>query len=551
MDNIQQAIDQATLQARLAIANRCKQDLFYFAKYILGYDLMNESVHGDLCHYTESLLPTPHSTLATSAGNLSEDIKHAYSLDKKKSEEDSNTPVQEDTIDGTPMVHKLQDSFDPTKNFLLLLMPRGTFKSSVVTIGFSLQYILNDPNARILIDSETFSKCTAFMAEIKGHLEGNEKFREVFHTLYACYPDDKKKSDIWSNSELNIAARTRKRKEPTFSAGGIGTTKTGMHYDLVIGDDLVSENNITNKEQIDKVIDHYKLALSLLDPGKPLIIIGTRWDYNDLYQYIIDFEVHRFNVLVRKAIKDDGSLLFPERLTKEFLDNTKKSQGSYIFSCQYQNEPVDNESATFKASQIIRKDWELVKNRPINWYLSVDPSWEGQYSDYAAFVLAGMDFQRDLYVRYVLREKMTYAGIINAMFDIYTRYKPKQVVLETIAAQKSLQYMLNDEQKRRGMWMPVTEIRGRNTPKEDRIRGLAPYYEFGHIYHIREAHQLDELEYELIHFPKGTHDDCIDALATILEVAKPPSNKAINSDDGERKRKFDVFTKPRSPITGV
>jgi hypothetical protein len=37
--------------------------------------------------------------------------------------------------------------FDPGKNLLFLLMPRGTFKSSVVTIGFTLQFILNEPNA--------------------------------------------------------------------------------------------------------------------------------------------------------------------------------------------------------------------------------------------------------------------------------------------------------------------------------------------------------------------------------------------------------------------
>ena len=532
LDNLSQAITQAEQEARLKIAQRCQTDLFFLAKYILGYDLMEHHVHDDLCKYTTSLLP-----------GFVPDIDPTLDV--------VEAPSVDDTPEDIAKQHKLHDTWDPKKNFLLLMMPRGTFKSSVVTIGFSLQYILNDANCRILVDSETFSKCNAFMAEIKGHLEGNEKFREVFFTIYGKYPDDNAKHDVWSNSELNISARTRRRKEPTLSSGGIGTTKNGMHYDLIICDDLVSENNITNKEQIDKVIDHYKLALSLLDPGKPLIIIGTRWDYNDLYQYILDNEFHRFNVLVRKAIKDDGTLLFPERLTQEFLDNTKKSQGSYIFSCQYLNEPVDNESATFKASYIKRVPWDLVKDKPINWYLSCDPSYEGQYSDYAAFVLAGMDSNRELYVRYILRQKMTYAGIIDALFEIYGRYKPKQIILETVATQKSLAYMLNEEQKRRSAWLPITEIRGRNQQKEERIRGLAPFYEFGHVFHVQEANQLDELEYELLHFPKGTHDDVIDAFASILEFAKAPHNTHVVRDDDDRKRKYDILTKPRSPITGV
>ena len=79
----------------------------------------------------------------------------------------------------------LSDQFDPYRNKLLILMPRGTFKSSIVTVGLTLQYILNDPDARILIDSETYGKAKNFLAEVKGHLEGNKEFRAVFkHILW-------------------------------------------------------------------------------------------------------------------------------------------------------------------------------------------------------------------------------------------------------------------------------------------------------------------------------------------------------------------------------
>lgn len=497
------------------IAQRCRHDLYYLCKHILDYELMEEHVHQDLCDYTTSLLPN-HPNLPPATGETK----------------------------------GMQDQFNPAFKNLLLLMPRGTFKSSVVTIGFSLQMILNDPDCRILLDSETFAKSKAFLMEIKGHLENNEKYREVFKTIHGVYPDEaKRKSDLlWSDKELNIAARKRPRKEPTFSCAGIDTTKNGMHYDLIICDDLHSEKNVTNKEQIDQVIDHWKLAYSLLDPGKPMIVIGTRWDYNDLYQHILDNERHRFNILIRRAVKEDGSLLFPERLTKEFLEQTKMTQGSYIFSCQYLNEPVDDESATFKRSKILTKPWEYVKDRPINWYLMVDPSYEGEYSDFAALVVAGMDHQRDLYVRHVLRQKMTYGDIITHMFDLYGRFRPKTILLETIGTQKSIMSELNNEQKRRGTWLPVREITHRTNSKEEKIRGLAPYYEFGHIFHVKECPQREDLEYELLHFPRGKHDDIIDALASVLEVATAP-NATKTPDSVKEKRR--VLYKPRSPITGV
>lgn len=561
-DQIDQATTQAHHLAKLKIAQRAQSDLYFLCKYVLGYELMTEATHLELCQYAQSV--APHARQTDTIAKLVEEskINQAPEAPTKNLEVDildvhgdgggtqSENDLSKLAISDTKLesdVHR----FEAGKNQLLLLMPRGTFKSSVVTIGFTIQMMLNDPDVRILIDSETFAKAKAFLAEVKGHLESTEALREIYYTLYGSYPNSNTKSDLWSDSQINISARKRKRKEATVSCGGVDVTKNGMHYDLIIMDDLHSELNTANKDQIDKVIQHYKLAYSLLDPNCPLIVIGTRWDYNDVYQHIIDNSGEYFNILVRKAHNDDGSLFFPERLTEDFLRKTREEQGSYLYSCQYENNPVDDETATFKRSKFFKKPWDLVKDLPINWYLSVDPSYEGPYSDYAALVIAGLDYQRNLYVRHVLRKKLTYSGIIDAMFELYDEYQPKQILLETVATQKSIQYELNNEQKRRGYWLPVTEIKSRTKSKEERIRALAPFYEYDHVYHIQGCNQLDDLEDELIHFPKGKHDDIIDALATILEVAKPSGSIARQQRRERNSHLYDVLTKPRSPYTGV
>lgn len=597
-DKQSQALTQARALAKHQVAEQCQVDLYFLCKHILGYDLMTPQVHEPLANYTRNLLPgqakkaepaSPEVQLAPIATS-EKDGRQKSSLikDNKGAPEkflgekiQAGNPIESPSVDFKPEtnsgtyilphdsqiggvansgdINKLEvQEYDPSKNFLLLLMPRGTFKSSVVTIGFTLQFLLNDPDARILIDSETFGKGKAFLSEIKGHLENNDKFREIYKTLYNVYPDAKKRESRWTDNQVDLAARKKFTKEPNISVAGVDIPKTGMHYDLIIGDDWHSERNVTTKEQIEQVIEHYKLALSLLDPGKPLIVIGTRWDYNDVYQYILDYEQHRFNILIRRAVNPDGSLLFPERLTQGFLDETKQSQGSYIFSCQYMNDPVDNETATFKRSYLQnKKSLEDIKNLPMNWFMSVDPSYEGEYSDYNAITIVGMDFQRNLYVRDIVRKKMNYAELITTIFMLYEKaaaggYPIKRIVLETVATQKSLQYELSNEQRRRGTWLPVQEIRSRTKSKEERIRGLAPFYEFGHIFHIRSAHNLDELEYELLHFPKGKHDDIIDSLATILEIASAPSGRYQDETKREkRKHQVDILTKPRSPVTRI
>lgn len=503
------------------LALRCKTDLYFLAKEILNYDKMEPATHQELCDYTTSILPNPPEPTTT-----------------------------------------MEPGFDARKNLLLLLMPRGTFKSSVVTVSFTLQYILNEPNARILIDSETFSKSKAFLREIQDHLISNEKYREVFKAIHGVYPFEKKSTaKLWTDSEIILPCRTRPLKEPTISCAGIDVTKNGMHYDLIICDDLHSEKNVTNAEQIGDVIQHYKLAFSLLDPGKPMIVIGTRWHELDLYGHIIDFEQEDFNILKKSAYNPDGSLFFPEVLDEQALDKIRRRQGSSIFSKQYLNEPVSDENATFKRSYIVRKHWEEVKDRPINWYWLVDPSYTdprtvGTYSDYAAFVLAGMDYQRDLYVRHVVRMKMTYGDIISKMFELnndphFRDIRNPKWLLEVIGT-KSLSYELSNEQRRRNTWLNVQEIKSQPNSKEERIRGLAPFYESGHIFHIQECPQIEELEIELIQFPTGRHDDIIDCLANVLLVASPPNAKAMrhrDRDDDPRSQNRSTY-KPRSSLMG-
>lgn len=493
------------------IALRCRKDLYFLCKEILNYDKMEPHAHQELCDYTTSILPG-HEAPQTA-------------------------------------------EFDPRKNLLLLLMPRGTFKSSVVTIGFTLQFFLNEPDGRVLIDSETFSKAKAFFREIKWHLEQNEAYREIFKAVHGVFPiqTTKSKMELWTDSELILSCRKQPKKEPSISCAGIDVTKNGMHYDLIICDDLHSEQNTTGMnaiERIKDVIEHWKLLFSLLDPGRPLITIGTRWHMADLYQHIIDFETDSFNILIKSAYNKDGSLLFPEVLSEVELDKIRKRQGNTIFSKQYLNEVVSDEDATFKRQNIIRKPWAEVKPLPINWYLSVDPSYEGEYSDFAALVLAGMDYRRNLYVKWVTRKKMDYAGIINEMFRIYTESEVKiqRILIETVATQKSIGIELNNEMKRRNTFLPVTEIKSRSKAKVERIRGLAPFYEFQHAFHIQECPNLLEFETELLTFPAGRHDDIIDALASILEIASPPNSRNYSENDRrDRREKF----KPRSYITGV
>lgn len=164
----------------------------------------------------------------------------------------------------------------------LIVMPRGTLKSSIGVVGYSIWLLLRNPNIRILIDSEVYTNSKNFIREIKAYLE-----MPLITEIFGAFKSDTN----WSEGEITIRQRTKPSKEASITAGGIETTKVGMHYDVIIADDLNSGNNSLTPESCEKVIKHYRLNISILEPNGILSVIGTRYSQGDLIQFILDNEV--------------------------------------------------------------------------------------------------------------------------------------------------------------------------------------------------------------------------------------------------------------------
>lgn len=169
--------------------------------------------------------------------------------------------------------------FDDEEQLFLIAAPRGSIKTGFVTVAFTIQQIIRNPNIRILITNETEPHAKKFLKEIKNHLEDNK----ILKGLYGEFKSKKK----WSGSAIEIQQRTIKSKEPTIEIGSLETSSVSAHYDLIIHDDLHSRQNVMNTEQIDKVEQYYKDSYSLLEPDGKMILVFTRWHYDDIYGRIL------------------------------------------------------------------------------------------------------------------------------------------------------------------------------------------------------------------------------------------------------------------------
>lgn len=214
--------DEQILEARNRLANKCKTSIYEICHRLLHFSDVNEKTHGDIIKALES----------------------------------------------------------PTKRKLIVI-PRGCLKSSLGCVAFPIWLLVNNPNLRILIDSELYTNSRTFLREIKQHLESPD-----FELLFGRF-----KAEPWAESEITIRQRTKNLKEASITVGGIGTTKTGQHFDVIIGDDMNSANNSNTPDNARNVINHYKMNLSILEPNGTYVIIGTRYSEADLIGHILSNEL--------------------------------------------------------------------------------------------------------------------------------------------------------------------------------------------------------------------------------------------------------------------
>lgn len=164
----------------------------------------------------------------------------------------------------------------PTKR-KVIVVPRGTFKSTLCSITYPLWMLLRNPDLRILIESEVFANSVTYLRAIKTIIK-SEKFLNVFGDLQGF---------IWRDDSIVVSSRQKTLKEPSIVCGGVDTTKVGMHYDLIISDDLNSPANSDTPEKCQRVIDHYRYNLNILEPDGVYVIIGTRYSDNDLIGWVL------------------------------------------------------------------------------------------------------------------------------------------------------------------------------------------------------------------------------------------------------------------------
>lgn len=410
------------------------------------------------------------------------------------------------------------------------LLPRGHLKTTLTTIGYLTQQIVKNPNVRILILSGTWQLAVDSLSEIKRHITANQNILRIWGNLAEGNTE-------WSQDRITLTRTNHNVKGPTVWAAGIESNLIGSHPDIIVMDDIVTRENTETLEQIDKVKLRYKDALDLLEPRGQLIIIGTRYTYNDFYSWIIEKNEknNNFRIMKKRAFigdmqtGQDFQALWPEKFTREELLERLQEKGPYEFYSQYCNEPTSAEDADFKKEWFNYYDPEEYRGAKMHTVMCVDPAIsEKKSADYTAIGVFAADQWQNHFVKDLFRGHWKVDKIIDAIFYVYNLHHPQAIVLETIAYQKALSYILQLEMQKRGVFLPIIEKQYHDRTKEERIRALQPLYAAGKVYHQKDLSLTRYFEEELLQFPRGAHDDMIDTFAMSLDHLVPPMQRKSN-----------------------
>lgn len=410
--------------------------------------------------------------------------------------------------------------------------PRRHAKSTAVTLAYTLASLLFRDKSYILVLSDTITQATQFLGDIKKELAENEKLIQLFNI--SGFEKDTEDDCIVNFSDGHQARISAKGSEQKMR----GLKWRNKRPDLIVGDDLENDEIVLNKERRDKFKRWFYGALvPCLSSSGVIRIVGTilhedsllnnlmpkHWDkktvVTPLKIYSRDPNPTWKSFKYRAHTENFERILWPSKYTEEWFVNERKDymeRGiSDVYSQEFLNEPIDDSVAYFKRNDFLALTQED-KKKPLNYFIAADLAIsKEETADYSVFVVAGIDENRFLHIKNVIRERLDGREIVDMILSLSDVYKPDVFGIEEMQVSKSIGPFLREEMLRTGRFVNLLPIKHGGKDKISRARSIQGRMRAGGIRFDKGAEWYPAFEDELCKFPRGTKDDQVDAFAYI------------------------------------
>lgn len=341
-----------------------------------------------------------------------------------------------------------------------------------------------------------------------------------------------------------------------YYAAGVGTGIAGFRAGLGLIDDPIRSRQDADSELIrERIWDWYINDFrTRLVPGAAQVLIQTRWHEDDLagralqhadwHVISLPAEAEENDALGRKPgewLWSDGAYGYGEQLAE-----LKKSTPARTWSALYQQRPAPEDGDYFKADWL-RPYEKLPALETLRVYGASDYAVTADGGDFTVHAVVGIDPEGRMYLLDLWRRQASSDQWVEAFCDLVLQWKPMSWAEEQGQIKSGVGPFLERRQRERQafVYRQPFPTRGDKAVRAQSMRGRMA---LDGLYVPINAPWYANFRSELLSFPAGKHDDCIDAIGLVGQLLdsmmsgdapKKPEPKsdqsgysAVDEDDG-------------------
>jgi hypothetical protein len=402
---------------------------------------------------------------------------------------------------------------------------RGSFKTTVI-LGFCLWLftwaIAENKPLSVCYNTSSKDNAQIFMEDFRQTLVKCWKLHWIF-------PEVPKKESTylkWTKTMVEYG-------EAKFHVSSLDTRQVMRHYQVIINDDLVNDDNAFSETERQTVIRKWKLQKSILTRYKMFDIgteidVGTPYHHKDLISHIMT-RVKTYEKFVI-PFELDGMITMPEMYCREDFEEKRAEMGPSLFATQYELKVIDDQDKLCDESQLAY--WRVLPTNRQRIAI-IDPGGiEDKDDPSTGAIIFDVDPAGYLYAVYAQEHALSPFKLIRLMEDLKGQYDPDEIYME----REKYSITIADTIEHLQTKLNFSFVNPRGRDKDSRIFRLKQYIETGRFLIGRG---MTVLEDRLTNYP-----DCpkhlLDAAAYVLDVMNPPK-KGIEREEQMDQDKLSDF----------
>lgn len=325
---------------------------------------------------------------------------------------------------------QIQNMIEGENQKLIINLPPRYLKSVICSIALPAFILGHNPSAKIMCISYGEELASKLAADCKSVMEA-----DWYKTLF---PETRIRTD--KKSVMDFETTNHGGRFATTISGAV----TGRGADWIIIDDPLKPVDAFSDTQREKVNDLYgntvNSRLNNKNTGRILVVM-QRLHAHDLSGFLFendpDFKSivlpliaekdekwqikNRITKMIMTYERKKGELLHPEREGEKVVNSYRNSMSSFVFSTQYQQNPMSIDSG------MIKKEWmQYYQQQP--YFAAIILSWDTatktlERNAYSACVVLGIGRDQKYYLLEVFRSRLDFPELTRKVLEVSDKYE--------------------------------------------------------------------------------------------------------------------------------